>query len=240
VKAARLAEQLALPLTLAPDTAYDMLLTVTNERLELRSPHRRAPGPVYVDFVRGPLGYSRRVNRFGLLFQAVGLGTGTHTVIDATAGLGKDAFLLAYQGCHVTAVERSPILAALLQDGIDRARRNPQLHDLLGDRLTLVCADARDALKDVSPDGAPDAIYLDPMYPIRKKFALVKKEMRMVRRLVGDDQDAGEILEIARTVARRHVVVKRVRRLPPLAPDPTRTYTDRTARYDVYLAVNSE
>ena len=83
---------------------------------------------------------------------------------------------------------------------------------------------------------APDVVYLDPMFPLRKRSALAKKEMRVLRRLVGDDEDAGELLEVARRAARRRVVVKRTPEAPPLAAAPTMSYRGKLVRYDVYLA----
>ena len=249
-RAAQLAAQLGLPLVRAGDPAYDLLLTVTTERLELRCPRRSGPGPLCVDFVGGPLGYARRVNRFGLLFQAVGFRSGRPTVLDATAGLGRDAFRLAYHGCRVTAIERSPILFALLQDGLERAAREPEVQEHLGDRLRLLQGDARDILRQLvaqkecgtaalgcvlSPPDVPDVVYLDPMFPPQRKSALVKVEMRILRQLVGDDPDAGELFELARAVARRRVVVKRHRHAEPLAPNPTHSHSDKTTRYDVYV-----
>lgn len=228
----------------AGDASDDMRLTRTPERLELRSRRPGGPGPLYADFVDGPLGYARRRNRFGLLFQAVGFRRGRPTVLDATAGLGADAFRLAYHGCRVTAIERSATLFALLQDGLARAERVPEIHQHLADRLRLVHADARDVLRHMSgtaaldghlPDGAPDVVYLDPMFPPRKSSALVKIEMRILRRLVGDDADAGELFALARAVARQRVVVKRHRRAAPLAPGPSHSHCDTTTRYDVYV-----
>lgn len=217
------------------DPLHDAQLTATAERLELRFPQRGGPGPLYVDFVGGPLGYARRVNRFGLLFQAVGFRNGRPTVFDATAGLGRDAFWLAYHGCRVTAVERSPILFALLQDGLERAARVPEIRERLGDRLHLLHADARDLLQRLGPADMPDVVYLDPMFPLRKKSGLVKVEMRILRRLVGDDPDAGELFALARAVARQRVVVKRHRHAEPLAPNPSHSLSDKTTRYDVYV-----
>ncbi len=251
-RAAELAARLGLPLCAQPVTGSHgsaqptIELRVTDERLEIResrlprqsvgrSRTTAAPaGAVYVDFVGGSLGHSRRGNRFGLLFRAVGLTPGRTTVIDATAGLCQDAFLLAYYGACVTAIERSPILVALVEDGIARTQVEPELHEQLAERLHIVCADARDYLRTLSSDAAPDVIYLDPMFPMRRKSALVRKEMRLVRRLVGDDGDSGELFDVARAVARRRVVVKRLRHAPELAPNPSHCYTSRVARYDVY------
>ena len=45
-------------------------------------------------------------------------------MLDATAGLGRDAFVLASLGCQVTLIERVPAVAALLENGIERALLN--------------------------------------------------------------------------------------------------------------------
>jgi 16S rRNA (guanine1516-N2)-methyltransferase len=233
-KAAELARTLGLPLTGAADTSHELLLAVTAGRLELRTTLPRGPGPVYAEFVEGALGYSRRVSGSRLLFQAIGFRAGPPSVVDATAGLGQDAFVLAWKGCRVTAIERSPITAALLQDGLQRAMRAPELEVTIRDRLRLIIGDARSVLKDLPDDLVPDVVYLDPMYPARSKSALGRKEMAILRRVVGHDEDAAELLEVARTVVRRHVVVKRMHHAPPLALQPTRVYTGKTTRYDVY------
>ena len=47
--------------------------------------------------------------------------------IDATAGMGEDAFLLAAQGYEVTLYEQNPVIAALLKDAIRRAKKNIDL-----------------------------------------------------------------------------------------------------------------
>ena len=133
------------------------------------------------------------------------------------------------------AVERSPILGALVRDGLARARaEGPPEVQAIVERITLFVADARDVLTGLRGTSAPDVVYLDPMYPPKKKAALPKKEMRICRRLVGDDPDAGELLAVARGVAQRRVAVKRPRYAPPLAPGPVMTFAGKQVRYDVY------
>jgi 16S rRNA (guanine1516-N2)-methyltransferase len=234
VRAAELAAHLSLPLVDGPEKNCELLLVLTEERLELRLNEKGAPGPVYVDFRKGSLGFQQHINPFGKLIRAVCRGGGEPDVVDATAGLGHDAFLLAHRGCRVTAVERSPVVAALLRDGIERAAVDPELHRMLTERIRLVCADARDYLDGLPSEEAPEVVLIDPMFPPRKKTALVKKEMRVVRRLVGDDEDSAELVAAARRVATRSVVVKRMLRAPPLAPGPLWTCRGKTTRYDVY------
>lgn len=215
----------------------ELLLVQTSERLELRETRRGASRPIYVDFIGGPLGFRRLSGRSRRqpIAQAVGLRGGAVTVVDATAGLARDSFLLACLGCTVTAIERSPVLAALVRDGLIRAvHHSPQLEAVLA-RFNLVLGDARSILRNMTDSDAPDTVYLDPMYPPGKKSALVKKEMRICRRLVGDDPDAGELFEAACRAAKKRVVVKRQLHALPLGPEPTTTHRGTRVRYDVYL-----
>jgi 16S rRNA (guanine1516-N2)-methyltransferase len=163
------------------------------------------------------------------------LGKGNRSVVDATAGLGQDAFRMAVLGYDVLALERSPVLAALLNDALGRAAADGNLAHGSGGQLRVECADARTALEQLSPD----IIFLDPMFPEkRRRSALARKEMRMLRALVGEDEDAVELLTIARRRARRRVVVKRPSHAGPLAGTPDFSQDGKLVRYDVYLCRN--
>lgn len=170
-----------------------------------------------------------------MLAKAVGFKGKPLSVVDATAGLGRDAFLLACMGCTVTAIERSPVVAALLQDGLGRAAADPALARIIEQRLHLVPGDARRLLARLPAEERPEVVYLDPMFPSGRKSAAVKKEMRLCRLVAGDDPDADELFEVARTVARTRVVVKRPLRAPHLGGKPAIVYKGTTIRYDVYL-----
>lgn len=216
------------------DDAGRWRLVEADGRLELRTTED-GPGPVFVDFVDGPLGYSRRVPGSRLLFQAVGIKGGyLPTIIDATAGLGRDAFVLACRGCTVTAIERSPTIAALLEDGMKRAMADPSVRQALGGRLRFITADARDYLRAMPEPDRFDVVYLDPMFPARQKSAMVKKESMALRGVVGADGDAVDLLEAARKAARRRVVVKRMLHAPPIGPGATHSHRGKSTRFDVY------
>jgi 16S rRNA (guanine1516-N2)-methyltransferase len=237
--AAALAAELGLPLASDPGaTGFTHLLVLTPERLELREPGPYASGPVYVDFAAGAVAHRRRFGggRNQPLARAVGLkGPAVPTLLDATAGLGRDAFVLASLGCTVRLVERSPIIAALLRDGLQRAARDPDIGSLVMERISLTVADGRTFVRELPENQRPDVVYLDPMYPHRRKTALVAKEMRLLRQLAGDDDDAPELLVAALARARRRVVVKRPRRAPPLAgPPPDFAILAPNTRFDVY------
>jgi len=145
-------------------------------------------------------------------------------VIDATAGWGRDAAVLASSGARVLMLEREPVLAALLEDGLTRFHQN----------LFLRSEDARSYLKSLAPKDYPDVIYLDPMHPVREKTAKVKKDLYALQKLLGADDDVLSLLEIARMRTRGRVVVKWPARLPALL-QPDHVFEGKTVRFDVYL-----
>jgi len=196
-----------------------------------------------VDFIGGALGY-RRVKGGGknqAIARAVGLKSGLKpTVLDVTAGLGRDAFILASLGCEVRMIERSPVLAKALQEGLARGLQDPKTGEIIG-RMVLIVADAKDVLTDLNPDNYPDVIYIDPMFPEENKSALNKIEMRTLREVVGDDKDADLLLTLALKKAKKRVVVKRSRKALPLGGlAPSFVIGGKSSRYDVYLGVKYE
>ncbi len=235
-RAEELARELALPLAITGAADSDLQLVLTPEHLELYDRRDPRMGPVHMDFSHIDLRpYSANLSRRQPLARA--FGKKARTIVDATAGYGQDALLLALMGFRVTAIERSPVIAALARDGLDRLALPGGI--MLSERLQLVSGDSRVLLPALAP--RPDAIYLDPMFPPkRRKSAAVKKEMRLLRELVGDDPDAPELLEISRGIARNRVVVKRPDDAPPLAPNPSMSLTGKLVRYDVYLARNQK
>lgn len=206
------------------------------ERLELASLGRGAPGPVWVDFVSGRADWRRRHGggRGQGVARACGLKNGTPRVLDATAGLGRDAFVLASLGCEVDLIERSPVAAVLLEDGLARAALDAEVAPIAA-RMRLWHRDAAAALADW-PGVRPEVIYLDPMFPEKNKSALSKKEMQAFQTVIGPDLDADALLAPARALASGRVAVKRPRHAPWLAEvKPGLVYEGDSVRYDVYL-----
>ena len=242
-RAEAIAAELGLEFPASGDESAALRLCVTAGRIDLRCGAGPSAERVCVDFVGGPLAY-RRLRGGGrrqLIGRAVGLGRGPVRVMDATAGLCRDAFILAALGCEVIAVERSPVLALLVRDGIQRASQigDPELDRVLG-RMYLTVGDARDVIAGIESGDEPEVIYLDPMFPSSAQgSAKIKKEMRLCRMVAGDDEDAAQLLERARNAARKRVVVKRPRHASPLAPDPSPQFSSRTTRFDVYLIGSS-
>ena len=239
--AEELAGQLRLPCLDNPQHSPGLILLVMTEaRLELRLSGPEAPGPVYADFTKGAVNY-RRLHGGGRkqpLARAVRLkGSTAPSVLDATAGLGRDAFVLAALGCNVHMYERSPVIAALLADGLDRARNHPETNGIINNRMTLTTGDIRNLANTVTDTERPDVVYLDPMYPHRTKSALVKKEMRVLRAVVGDDQDAPGLLRAGLAITGKRVVVKRPKHAAAIeGPKPDVVITSKNSRFDIYLA----
>ncbi|MEH2922134.1 16S rRNA (guanine(1516)-N(2))-methyltransferase RsmJ [Samsonia erythrinae] len=218
-----------------PDAVIALVLTA--ERLELRKRDEPKLGAVFVDFVAGTMAHRRRFGggRGEAVAKAVGIKKGyLPDVVDATAGLGRDAFVLAALGCRVRMVERNPVVAALLDDGLRRGYQDAEIGPWLRERLTLLHASSMTALRAITPP--PDVVYLDPMFPHKQKSALVKKEMRVFQSLVGADDDADALLAPARALAKKRVVVKRPDYAPPLAGVPAQSVlATKSHRFDFYL-----
>lgn len=254
--AAQLAAELNLPYVVEPvGSTYEMLLVAAVQGLELRllSGDATTRGlPLRADWERldTESGAGRSFKQ--PLAKAVGLRGQRDlplTVLDATAGWGKDTWLLAALGCRVLAVERSPVVAALLHDARTRAgARRPEVVE----RIQIVTADARELLRQIMPmPGArgsghraeargllrPDVVYLDPMFPgAAKRKTAEPKALRVLRRLVGADEDAAELFEAALRVAGKRVVVKRPAKGGlDFGRKPSATHAGKSFCFDVYL-----
>ncbi len=233
-RAAELARRLGLALCEPEDIGCDeVILALSADGLELRGGDAARQRGVRVDFAVRSLAAAGRPGhavRSQPLLRAVGRRSGR--VFDATAGFGDDAIALASSGYHVTAVERSPVVAALLEDGLTRALADPRLR-AGALRLELHCGDSRELLSALAQP--PDVVYMDPMYPIdRSKSALPRRQIQLLRCLVGEDDDAGELFETALACGARRVVVKRPRRASPRPGPLADSHTGKLVRYDVY------
>ncbi|MCW5199484.1 class I SAM-dependent methyltransferase [Desulfobulbus sp. F1] len=236
-RAETLAFQLKLPLA-QPGQLHELLLRCTPEGLELLKPDDpHLSGPVRVDFTAGAAAFRRKQQGKELLLRAVGCKIGRPlAVIDATGGLGRDSFLLAAAGCTVQIFERQPILAALLADGLERARQCRETAQI-AERIQLIVGDAVSALHEMEERGQHAAvIYLDPMFPERRKSALVKKEAQMLQLLASAEAaDEAQLLAAALAVGKRVVVKRPVKAACIAGPAPCHAVIGKTVRFDVYL-----
>ena len=158
------------------------------------------------------------------------------SVVDATAGLGRDAFMIASLGVEITLVERSEQVHELLYSALTAARKTSNELASIVDRMHLLRGDARTFL----PELRADVVIVDPMHPERTSSALVKQEMRTLRDIVGSDEDSAELIDIALKSAQKRVVLKWPLRAsaPANLRKPTFTLSGKTVRYDVFEVAN--
>jgi len=244
-KAAKMAKKFNLPFCNTVDKcSTELILAYTEKGLQLlhsSTNRNKLFSLLAVDFVHGKNGYRRAKNCTikQPFARAAGIKSGVRpTILDATAGLGSDAFVLASLGCTVTMIERSPLIAAILEDGMDRALEHKRTEEIIKNRMCLQCGDTIKLLRTLQETF--QTIYLDPMYPHKSGSALNKQAMRTIRNLVGDDTDAGLLLDIALTKAQDRVVVKRPQNAPLLSKSkPSHTITMKNSRFDIYLTFKS-
>jgi 16S rRNA (guanine1516-N2)-methyltransferase len=190
---------------------------------------------IEIDFTNGAIAHRLQYGggKGQLLAKAIGVHKRNNlTVLDTTAGLGRDALILANLGCTVTLLERHPLVFTALEHAILKAR-NDNID--AATRMNVIHTNSIDYLNALTEK--PDVIYIDPMYPHTTKSALVKKNMRELRELVGDDSDAADLLNAAIGKATYRITVKR----PRLAPNinehaPDFSYTGKSSRFDVWVA----
>ena len=187
-------------------------------------------------FIEGPILHRLKYGkgRGQNLAKAVGMKFNKNrNIIDATAGLGYDSFILASLGANVTLIERSQKMHTLLQNGIEEGISFGGEIEKIVNRMELLFGDS----KDILPKLTPEVIMIDTMYKDRKKTALVKNNMRLVREIVGPDSDYIELLKIALNCAKNRVVLKQPRYAEPIKEITKCSHQilGKTIRYDVFM-----
>jgi len=194
------------------------------------------PTKLICDFVGGAVGHRFRhdAGRGHGLPKAIGFKAGKDIkVVDATPGLGRDAFMLASLGVEVTMIERSPQMHTLLKDAMARAREaGPEYAEVM-DRMTLIHGDSIALL----PTLDAEIILVDPMHPPRRKSSLVKNEMRVLREIVGTDDDSATLMKVALESASKRVVLKWPLRGEAMEGirGPSHQLKGKSTRYDVFM-----
>lgn len=217
------------------------LVFAQHDGVYLQAVDDKKHGRIQVDFCAGGAAHRRLYGggKGQMIAKAAGVTAGVKPrIFDATAGLGGDAFVLACLGCEVMMMERSPVAAALLQDGLERARQYAEYEDA---ELREIIARMRllpgDSIAYLQMQTAPvaEVIYLDPMFPERQKSAAVKKEMQAFHQVIGQDLDDAALLQAALAGASHRVVVKRPRQAPAIeGQKPSYALEGKSSRYDIY------
>lgn len=223
----------ALGLQLVDKSESELALHYSEGVLSLTFPCSKQ-GDISVNFESGASEF-RRLHGGGFgqpVAKATGISAKLNlTVLDLTAGLGRDAFVLASLGAKVYLVERNPIVWALLDNGLSRAQNSASDVSAIARNMQLISADSLTASKLPKAD----VVFVDPMFPERKKAAAVKKEMAAFHQLVGADTDSDGLLSIAMSLAGCRVVVKRPKNAPYLSDKtPTTSHKGKAGRFDIY------
>ncbi|WAI11761.1 MAG: class I SAM-dependent methyltransferase [Buchnera aphidicola (Macrosiphum albifrons)] len=223
-------------LKLKHDENCSMGLIINHNSLELYNRENVNQKSIKVDFTSKKNNYRcfhfKKKNE--VLFKVAGIKNSYFpSILDATAGLGNDSFIFSFLGCQVLMIERHPIVAALLKDGLQRGYQDKKIGHWLKKRLHLVINDSSNMLE--MPISRPDIIYLDPMYPSHNKKSLPKKNMQLIRKLIGYNYDSEILLNISRKLAKNRIIVKRPYYAKPLSKDKVNfTITTTKHRFDIY------
>ena len=166
------------------------------------------------------------------------LGKKTKSVIDATGGWGGDALLMCCQGYSVTVLERQAVMALLLSDAMFRLSKTAWAQDNDVGVPKVVHVSAHDYFSSYKEQhDVSDCVYLDPMFPPKKKkSAAVNKQMQLLQWMVGEDQDASELVESALAAGVSRIAVKRPDYAEPLYKKPSSQFSSKLVHYDVYLS----
>ena len=212
----------------------NLALVFFNDRVGLKDLSNKAK-PIFVDFLEGKLAHRRKFGG-GRKSEAVAracFGDFKEPIIfDGTAGLGRDSFVLAYLGAKVHMFERNPIVRIILKDGLRRAYNSDEANFF---KEHMIFEEEK-SIWDYKGDIKPNTVYIDPMYPERKKSAQVKNDMKTFHSLVGFDNDIEKLLTSALEIAQNRVVLKR----PQYAQKELENFlmgsveTD-SQRFDIYL-----
>ncbi|MCX7086686.1 MAG: class I SAM-dependent methyltransferase [Methylococcales bacterium] len=230
-----LSERLAVPLFHAVDaqTPESFFLTWRDGCLKLLDKELLKKGGLTVEIEPRP-GEQRSWPAPKEDALAHALGRKTKTVIDATTGWGQDSLHIFRMGYTLQCIERSPIMLELLTDAFQRLAHLDWMQRLALTPPDLLAGDACTVLAQLPTP--PDCIYIDPMFPPkRKKSALAKKSMQVLRELLGDDLDKEQLFAAALQATGKKVVVKSPDDAEPLGGKPSSSFRGKLVRYDVYL-----
>lgn len=209
----------------------------------------------FLDYEKGSLGYRLTPKR--VLHEPLAKVIDRQSfVLDAMGGLLKDAIMMAFLGCKVWTHEAHPLVSELVNDGLFRAKKNLCLAEFIEDeqRFRFFATDSRLTLEHLlqNPElERPDLVYLDPMFPPKRKSSIAKREIQWLQRIHAATTamypnfsiSAPELIfELALQVAQKRIIVKRPLIAPPLvaAPSPSFSRNFQSSRFDVYIMAKSD
>ena len=184
-----------------------------------------------VDFCSKQAAFRQQQNNRELLLRALG---DAKSVCDLTCGFAKDTLVMAHKNINVTALEKNSIIFALTDNALQRLKiSKPEL----AAKINIYNSDAVNWL--AQNNKTFDAIYLDPMFPARKKSAQVKKAAQVLQFLNCNAEQTVWDLAVLLQYCKR-VVVKRPKNAENLfTQKPCFSVKGSTCRFDGYLQPKS-
>ncbi|CAL4324691.1 class I SAM-dependent methyltransferase [Buchnera aphidicola] len=209
-------------------------LIIKNHRIELQNNLKNKEKNIWVDFNYKKFQKYKKDKKIKII-QTLGIKKNyIPHVLDSTAGVGKDSFIFFSHGCKVTMVEKNPILSILLYDGLYRGFQNHKIGILMKKNIQLIYNTSNN-LKKIKIL-KPDVIYLDPMFPQKKKKSLPKKNMQTIQKLIGNDTDSHILFQQCKQFAKNRIVVKRKMTSKYISNDlPDFNIKTKKHRFDIYL-----
>jgi 16S rRNA (guanine1516-N2)-methyltransferase len=187
--------------------------------------HTKDKHHVFVDFDSKQLQFRSQAHlNAELVIKAVlGKKKQATSIMDCTAGFGKDAYLMSLTGSQITAYESNPLMCALLKDGLNRAH------------IDSIRVHKKDALAHIKKTDC-EVIYIDPMYPASKKSAKNNKQMTFLQSFIGHQtQMAEDLFEQAKLSNAKKIIIKRpVKAAFVNDSKPTSQIIGKAARFDIY------
>lgn len=155
-------------------------------------------------------------------------------ILDTTAGLGRDSFTLAARGHNIISIEKDPYIYLLLIDALYRVKQLSNLVDI-ANRITLLNTDSNNYILETIQ--IFDCIYIDPMFPPRRKSAKVKQGMQVLHEIAFNDKtsNADLLANIIGSQKTKKAVVKRPINAEFLCDKkPSSQLKGKTNRFDIY------
>lgn len=222
-----LSRQLGVPLT--GRMGDELTLVVDSSGLSLVGSGMRYQG----DFSRMLSRVTKGRLHHEMLVKIAKTKTERPVAVDAAAGMGEDSFLLAAAGYEVYLFERDHVIAALLKDALRRAGQDEQLREIVS-RMHLREGNSIELMPQIGV--TPEIVFLDPMFPPRKKSGLIHKKLRLIQKLEQPCADEKELFAAAAALHPKKIIIKRPLNGTPLADKkPSYTVKGRAIRYDVVV-----
>ena len=149
------------------------------------------------------------------------------TLLDCTAGYGRDGYILRSMGFNVTMIENSPIISLLLNDALKKLK----LSDFI-----MYHGNSYDYLSH--SEKYYDYIYIDFMFNKLKKNSLSSKNDETLKLISFQENDKNNIIRLAIKKSNSRVVVKEPKNSLSNILKPEYTIKTKLLNFNIYKGNN--